>query len=93
MFVTIKAKFDKQAKKYSEVTINADNINYIGNGEIMMNKGLVYIDKESEANIINFIRTNYNNVDLVGTDDYTDEKETSSISQKIKNLLHNRSKN
>lgn len=93
MFVTIKARFDKQAKKAVPVTINIANINYIGNSEVMLNKGLLYLDEENQSILNAFLSVNDNNYKLDGADYDIDDKNKQSVLQKVKNLLHNRSKN
>ena len=85
MFVAITVKFDKQAKKYNTIVINTDNINYVGNGEIMLNKGAVYVDEKDEILLSKLLLSNDNNTN-------EDTKKGQTFYNKLKNMLYNRLK-
>lgn len=85
MFVTITVKFDKQAKKYNTIVINTDNINYVGNGEIMLNKGAVYVDEKDEKLLCKLLLSDDNNTN-------EDTKKGQTFYDNLKNMLHKRFK-
>lgn len=79
MITIIQAKFDKHAKKTISIAINDDKINYIGNGEIMLDKGVVYVDKDTEDKLCEML-----GYDLI--EQYKLHKEFQKRSETVKRL-------